>query len=241
MGAVFADLCDERDEIQQKISLKVAAHRRKSRKLSALQRLLKFFSSLFGFARGLVTLTKQQVYLLFSSPLNPFLALMKPDCTSRSIGWVSAGSVSDASLISKHFKITINDLFVACVAKAIRRLAEAHCLSGALRRDIIPETIKIGMPVHLYGGVLLPKQEIGNKIGAVTIEVPTAGLEELGGVKRALEVVKKTNAPVVSYAAAKVVSCLPAFVARMILGIATRGTGEFGRERRKQWRASCAE
>ena len=218
MGAVLTDLSDERDEIKAKVEEEMRRRRRKP-KLSWLQRVVRAFSRLSWFVRGLVKFSLQQLRMMLApGAKNPFASLMTMDATDRTISWVDAGNVADARAVAKHFGCTLHDLFVACVATAVSRQAREHdCMSNVSK-------VKIAVPVHLFGGVLLPKQEIGNRIGAVSAEVPTGGLRTLEETRESLRIMKDTPAPAVSVALAKLVSYAPTFVARFLMEKATKNT-----------------
>ncbi|GMI32309.1 hypothetical protein TeGR_g1560 [Tetraparma gracilis] len=227
LGNVLTEVADERDEIKGQIASALEERKKNKtskKKLSLLQRITKFLLSLRWFARGLATLSAQQLRMLFSSgrATNPFLPLMVPGSTKRSVAWAQAGEVRDALAVARHFnKATVNDLFVACVAGAVRRQVREHQKAGRLGGAGEVDNIKVVIPVHLFGGVLLPKQAIGNKIGAVSAEIPTGGLDSLDATRAALRITKDTPAPLVAFAAAKVVSYLPGAVAKGLMKIAT--------------------
>ena len=84
------------------------------------------------------------------------------------------------------------------------------------------------MPIHLYGGALLPGQDLGNRIGAVTLSVDASGdsaVASLSRAREALAMVKETPAAIVSHLVAKVVSLpvVPTFLARCAMERGTCG------------------
>jgi diacylglycerol O-acyltransferase / wax synthase len=66
------------------------------------------------------------------------------------------------------------------------------------------ESMNIVMPVHLYGGVMLPGQSMGNRIGAMIARVPgenqdLTSVDRLGQVHDTLYALKRTPTPLLSY------------------------------------------
>jgi diacylglycerol O-acyltransferase / wax synthase len=78
-------------------------------------------------------------------------------------------------------KITINDVFCSCISDAIVKLLRYHRavhpnLGG---QKLALPYMNLVIPVHMQGGILLPGQSMGNKIGAMVSRIP--GEEGFGG------------------------------------------------------------
>jgi len=96
----------------------------------------------------------------------------------------------------KSNKITINDVFCSCVSAAIVKQLQYHrAINPQLLHDAhVPPLassngqqqqqqkqlslplINLIIPVHLQGGILLPGQSMGNKIGAMVSRIPGESL-----------------------------------------------------------------
>ncbi|KAH8045946.1 DUF1298-containing protein [Aureococcus anophagefferens] len=94
----------------------------------------------------------------------PARAAPRRAATGRSVAWASKFSdVATLKRVAKALggdKATVNDLFAAIVG-------------GALR-DVLGDAAHVtcAVPVHLYGGALLPGVGVGNHIGAVLARLP---------------------------------------------------------------------
>ena len=106
----------------------------------------------------------------------------------RSLSWETIANVDDVKKVAKFYskanmkqtgqksKVTINDIFCSCVSAAIVKQLEYHRainpkLSSTGQRLSLP-SMNLIIPVHLQGGILLPGQSMGNKIGAMVSRIP---------------------------------------------------------------------
>jgi len=111
----------------------------------------------------------------------------------RSLSWATVASVDEVKEVAQFYtqqqrkstgkrsKITINDIFCSCVSAAIVRQLEYHRavlpqLSSSSSSSTQPKlslpSMNLIIPVHLQGGILLPGQSMGNKIGAMVSRIP---------------------------------------------------------------------
>ena len=251
LGVVMGDLSDERDNIRAIVDKEIAKRKANDKKNKArgwrgfLQRLMRQLSRLWWFARGAAIVLKEQLYLtLFSarSPLEQIIALAASraaaDSSSarvkRSISWVDAMSVEEASAIAKSIGVgkgssTINDLFVACVGKAIQKQIEEHKKrEGPSLKHLKSDRLKVLVPVHLYGGVLLPGQSIGNRIGGFCAELDLSSASSpsrVSSVSSSLSIAKDTPIALFAYGLGQFMGLgfVPRFVARWALHSGTKG------------------
>jgi len=106
----------------------------------------------------------------------------------RSISWETIAPVDEVKRVAQFYskvnqketgktsKVTINDIFCSCVSAAIVKQLEYHRvvnakLSSSCQRLSLP-SMNLIIPVHLQGGILLPGQSLGNKIGAMVSRIP---------------------------------------------------------------------
>jgi hypothetical protein len=106
----------------------------------------------------------------------------------RSLSWQTIAPVEEVKRVAKFHsevnrkqtgqksKVTINDVFCSCASAAIVKQLAYHRavnpkLSSSGRRLSLP-SMNLIIPVHLQGGILLPGQGMGNKIGAMVSRIP---------------------------------------------------------------------
>mmetsp|Transcript_18626 Transcript_18626/g.37336 ORF Transcript_18626/g.37336 Transcript_18626/m.37336 type:complete len:559 (+) Transcript_18626:231-1907(+) len=235
MGAVLARLSDEGEELEEKVREELDRRRRKRKKRTLASAVTGGLGFLYRLFFGLVRLIRHQLSLsLLPFPRSPLL-LLPPGgpARPRTVAWTDVMSVEDATTLTRAMGCTINDLFVAAVARAVSRLEAGSSSAGAAvgggptRSRPEPRPVRVVMPVHLYGGYLLPGQSLGNRIGGVCVSVSTSGTakDALRSAKDALGVAKETPAPAASYCVAKVVSSpfVPKAVAAALLSLGTKG------------------
>jgi hypothetical protein len=184
LGTIFSDLMDESEEFQQLVTTKIKQF--KKRKKSLLRNLFVFayywcWGSVKAFAYQLQLYLSNWKTLLYNS--NPWKLLQKhqlhtddDDSASRTLSWISVTSVDEVKQVAEYFsskrsKITVNDIFCSCVSAAIAKLMIYH---QNRRPDLSLQLpyMNLVMPVHMQGGVLLPGQSMGNKIGAMISRIP---------------------------------------------------------------------
>lgn len=159
------------------------------------------------------------------------------DIPKRSISFGMAAPVDEVKWVAQTLigrKATVNDVFVSCVSAAIARQLAVHRQRlevlddvaaeskddkirkrHATRRELaLMEKMNIVMPVHLYGGVMLPGQSLGNRIGAMVARVP-GELEEgqgcvdrLASIHETLYALKQTPTPLLSYMVVRLTSAI---------------------------------
>lgn len=188
--AALTDLVDEAEECHRRIDEVIGKRKHKMKHRS-------WFSSLLGWVRfglGVVrSLMKHLVLVLTTPKIHPFVETCGYDSyptgpkhkIGRTVSWVTnICMVEEAKVVARTLfpnePITINDVFVSCISKAIGRLVAHH---RSKRRDLhkhptaeieITEpcmSMNVTIPVHLGGGVL-PNRTMGNLIGAVVSRVP---------------------------------------------------------------------
>jgi len=106
----------------------------------------------------------------------------------RSLSWEVIAPVDEVKRVARFYskmnreqtgqksKVTINDVFCSCASAAIIKQLEYHRavnpkLSSSGQRLSLP-SMNLIIPVHLQGGIILPGQGLGNKIGAMVSRIP---------------------------------------------------------------------
>ena len=197
----LGDLLDEAQEIQDKIKLHFRNRKLKMNSYNMLQRLWKKLQKLMWFLFGSIQAIANQGYLVWTTPKNPFLAVLNLTPTeekqllrsgsvggdgdgvhgnSRSISWCDVAHLDQVKKVAKTVggpKTTVNDLFVSCVTAAVaKQLAQnrdkANNTAAAGIQPALHKNINVVIPAHLAGGILPPGRGIGNLIGAFVAKVP---------------------------------------------------------------------
>ena len=238
--AALSDLCDEAEDIRENIEAELNKWKRGHtvnrgvlrRLVSRLIRLLKFIvwvtvgSARSAFYQGWLQLTTRK---------NPFDAV-KNDAekkglamSGRAISWCDVCPLDEAKRITQILgmargtNITVNDLFVSCISAAVvRQLIEHEEFMAPLdahSRKFVTPNINVCVPVHLRGGVILPNESLGNRIGAFVTRVPGEMTHDARGggtsscpsdrlfkVHQSLKRSKQSPAPFLSHYIAKVCS-----------------------------------
>eukprot|EP00984_Skeletonema_dohrnii_P014945 scaffold6400_cov143-Skeletonema_dohrnii-CCMP3373.AAC.3 len=221
LSAAVADLSNESEELRDKILYNIETHKQRILRTSFIRRALSFIvGSLTYYVFGsIVALTLQAWNMIVSS--NPFEEFMKRgSCAERSVSWKYLASVEDAKRVTKSIKkgAKLNDLFVACLTSAIERQYE--CLS---RNNRDTTSVNLIVTTHLRGGIILPGESIGNKIGAFAVTTPFktkagSSIKRLRTISKALQLMKRTPAPQISYLITSFISnYLPKRVAQYAL------------------------
>jgi len=241
--AALSDLCDEAEEIRADIEMKLKKWKRMGggRKKSFLRRiwgrLMRLIKLCMWLLFGTLGAFMYQGYLQLTTRSNPFDAIRRDAekkglvQSGRSVSWCDGTPLDEVKKIAdtigraKGITITVNDLFVSCVTAAVTRQLIEHeefmAPIDAHKRKYVSSNINVVVPVHLRGGVIIPGESVGNKIGAFVTRVPGEMLhdavggaicptERLEKVHNSLLYSKKSPAPIVSYYIAKFCSnCLP--------------------------------
>jgi len=209
LSAAVADLSNEAKELSDKILYTIETHKQRILRTSFIRRALSFIigSVTYYIFGSIIALTLQAWNMAFSS--NPFEEFMKRESyDKRSVSWKYLASVEDAKRVTKSIKkgAKLNDLFVACLTSAIERQYESisrnkKCL-GNKRRG--PKSVNLIVTTHLRGGIILPGESIGNKIGAFAVTTPFrskagSSIKRLRTISKALQLMKRTPAPQISY------------------------------------------
>ena len=234
--AALLDLSDEAEEIRAEIGKALRKWRRKGKKGNffhrIFQRLVRYLKMCIWFTLGTAKAFMYQTYLQITTRRNPFDAVRDHAeelgllTSGRSISWCDAAPLEEAKQIcqaigkSNGVNITVNDLFVSCITAAIVRQLKEHqemmTPMTAHKHNQIARQINVVIPVHLRGGVVLPGESVGNRIGAFVtqcpgemdyshvgeeaFECPTKRLLE---VNKSLSYSKSSPAPLVSHYFAK--------------------------------------
>lgn len=248
MSVALGDASDEADELQGNMLQQIHERSEKMTQRSFLQILIATFQKyILFFAFGSIRALAHQFWRMMTSsnPFDEILARSSIPAGRRSTSWRDAASVDEVKKIAKALDprgATVNDVFVSCVTAAVeRQLMQHHKQLNASRQTqnndssssssnnkgnnvTIPSYINVVVPVHLNGGVLLPGQSLGNKIGGFVSQVPAkmsppkgqaTSTDRLRQVSASLRSGKSTPAPFISWIMAKFCSdYLPETVAQ---------------------------
>ncbi len=226
LSAAVADLSNESKELRDKMLYRLETHKQRILRTSFIRRALSFLvGSITYYVFGsIVALTLQAWNMAVSS--NPFEQFMKKGSgAERSVSWKYLASVEDAKRVTKSIKngAKLNDLFVACLTSAIERQYEcmSKCHSDDKRKG--PTSVNLIVTTHLRGGIIMPGESIGNKIGAFAVTTPFrfktgSSINRLRTISKALQLMKRTPAPQISYLITSFISnFLPKRVAQYAL------------------------
>jgi len=236
--AALSDLCDEAEEIRSDIEAELKKWKRgKQGKKGVLRRLISRFMRLIKFMMwitlGSARSALYQVWLQLTTRTNPFDAV-KQDAEKkglamsgqRAISWCDACPLDEAKRMTQILSkasgsnITVNDLFVSCISAAVTRQLIEHeefmAPVDAHSRKRVARNINVCIPVHLRGGVILPNESLGNRIGAFVTRVPGEMTHDARGggtpscpsdrlmkVHQSLKRSKQSPAPILSHYVAK--------------------------------------
>ena len=183
LAALFSRLTDQADEIDAAVAAEVTKRRRRTgRQAAKWKRLLRKLARAVGFLFRLVgaALATVRVLATAKAPLRGARLRFPDRAGTRSVAWASRfATVSSLKRVAKALggeAATVNDVYAAVVAGALRAV-----LPGA------PSEVACAVPVHLYGGALLPGVAVGNHIGAVVVSLPLPaadGADDAGHVAR---------------------------------------------------------
>lgn len=224
IASVIGEISDEADEVQAMIRRIVHVYKTNEEKKDAQQSMFSRFMKMIQLMLNIFkTLIQHGVLVMTSS--NPFARVLATDAESgrRSISWCEICTIEEAKSIAKIIfpGATLNDLFVSCVSTAIAKQLEEHHKHTSLQRYedimdmVLPSYFNIVVPVHLSGGILLPGESLGNRIGAFVSALPTKYLssdtsqyssQNLEAVSKSLGQLKSSPAACISWAIAKTAS-----------------------------------
>lgn len=238
--AALSDLCDEAQDIRENIEAELNKWKRgKQSKKGVLRRLISRMMRLIKFllwiTLGSARSAFNQVWLQLTTRTNPFDAVKKDAekkglaMSGRAISWCDACPLDEAKRITQILSktrgsnITVNDLFVSCISAAVTRQLIEHeefmAPVDAHSRKCVTPSMNVCIPVHLRGGVILPNESLGNRIGAFVARVPGEMAHDARGggtpscpsdrlfkVHQSLKLSKQSPAPFLSYYLAKLCS-----------------------------------
>ena len=215
MAAAFMDIFDEADLLRNQILTVVQQYRlrRKRRKRTIWQLLWRKWVQLVQFCYGTIQSFIHMIRLLYYQAFidrNPWKLIEQQSkndnetvTTTRIVSWSDVASVEQVKWVADTFsdggtentkkqstlKITVNDVFIACVTAAMSKQLQYHRQRmQELSHKNITSTLKskqdnakvldeqrfmhVAVPVHLKGGVVLPNESVSNCIGALVARVP---------------------------------------------------------------------
>ena len=181
LGAIFQDLMDEGPEFQARI--KEMIYQMKKKKKSWWRRL-QILVGYWGWGSLKAFLYQLRLYIsnIFSpNPWKMLQSIYEQQTNSqghrkRTLSWCQVATVDQVKQVAEYFsspghKVTVNDVFASCVSAAIARLLQYHRETMHAHLPVLHD-MNLVIPVHLQGGILLPGQSLGNKIGAMICRIP---------------------------------------------------------------------
>ena len=209
MAAAFMDIFDEADILRSQIITAVQQYRRRRRgkQRSILKWLWRKWVQLVHLCYGTLQSMWHMIRLFYYQTFidhNPWKIIRQQSkvgqaSTKRIVSWSDVATVEEvkwvADTLSENgnkmckstFKITVNDVFIACVTAAMSKQLQYHrrrmnelTAQNATKKskkenaETLDEQnfIHVAVPVHLKGGVVLPDESVGNCIGALVARVP---------------------------------------------------------------------
>lgn len=225
MGAALLDLTDEADEMREKVKQFLKHRKRKVR--SWWQRMLQKLKQLAWLVGGSFSVWCYQGKLAFLSWLKPSPWPLIESLAGKGQKGYRVVSATQAAplnqvkwltrmLSDRECKITVNDVFTSCVTAALAKQLEYHQKLVAIRQEArgrnpdngltTTEYVNVSIPVHLRGGVVIPGESVGNRLGAMVARLPgqqeISPEERLRFVSEELASVKKTPVAFLSHMAA---------------------------------------
>ncbi len=201
LGALFGDLVDEGAEIQAKIQDQIKLYKKRKKGTPWWKKLFfVLYYWIWGSMKALLYqfyLFAASWYDQFEHD-DPWILLKKiydekrelqagkQAVPPRSLAWETIAPVDEVKRVADFYskmnrkqtgrksKITINDVFCSCASAAIvKQLAYHRAVNPKLSSHKLSlPSMHLIIPVHLQGGILLPGQGMGNKIGAMVSRIP---------------------------------------------------------------------
>ncbi|KDO27610.1 hypothetical protein SPRG_06878 [Saprolegnia parasitica CBS 223.65] len=96
----------------------------------------------------------------------PRTVLKQTGHTRKRLGYTLAFSIADTKAVGKHFKATLNDVLVSCIAGALRKTIEAET-----NAPVAPSlSLRAGIPVNMRG--LRAIEATSNDFSSLVIDLP---------------------------------------------------------------------
>jgi WS/DGAT C-terminal domain/Wax ester synthase-like Acyl-CoA acyltransferase domain len=235
MVAAMMDLFDEAHQLRSGTDAAVARHRQRRSAGSLLQRLWRHILRVLWFLRGSLRgiLYQLRLVILTSMGPNPWWIIQEQSSNSTStnspdrvISFVDAAAPLDqVKRVARHVagpRATVNDVFVSCITSALAKQLQQHRDRLKAQKGIdVPCQAhgNVSIPVHLSGGVILPGESLGNRLGAFVVRLPleatasepatNGGMsspQRLRDVHEQLFYMKQTSTPLLSHGLAKALS-----------------------------------
>mmetsp|Transcript_10472 Transcript_10472/g.14671 ORF Transcript_10472/g.14671 Transcript_10472/m.14671 type:complete len:642 (-) Transcript_10472:250-2175(-) len=187
MSVALGDVADESDELKAVVQSEISRRKSKMKAMSFREKIVWYIHLFLFYSFGSVKALVLQFWrsMIAMNPFDQFIDVTTVPPGSRSTAWRTISTVNEVKQVTKTLskKSTLNDAFVMCVTAAIhRQLQELKSEATPKQTEVgkinahnmfhIPSRINVCIPVHLTGGVLLPGQKLGNKIGAFVTSVP---------------------------------------------------------------------
>lgn len=263
MAAAFMDIFDEAEVLQNQIitALQQYRLRRQKRKKGSIlhwlwRKWVQWVQLCYGTMQSFMHMIRLVYYQMFIDR-NPWKVIQQHDkidneengTAMRIVSWSDVASVEQVKWVAdtlsddsdgtrkkkSSLKITVNDVFIACVTAAMSKQLQFHrqrmqelSIKHTTKKQKKKENTKVldeqkfihvAVPVHLKGGVVLPNESVSNCIGALVARVPCEMLEDkeqadshsrcverLHAVSSELHTIKRTPTAVISFIMAKVLS-----------------------------------
>ena len=237
MTAAFLDVVDEAEELRQEIIdfLRLRRQQAKKKARSLWQRFCLMWKKVVWLATGSIRALYHQLSLYIrllwaDDPWNQIRLLAENSyppvdntVVDRNLSWSRVAPLEQVKWIAERLggdgrKLTVNDIFCACITGALARQLDEHRKRIAVLTedqgnvDVLPTQshMNIALPVHLKGGIVLPGESVGNNLGGFVVRLPgemsASPQERLLLVHDELASVKGTPAALLSHILAKTLS-----------------------------------
>lgn len=210
MSTVIADAADEANELKEMALKALEKLRNETEKGGLLLRVGTLIAGIIlYYIVGTIKALSSQLWNMATSS-NPFDELIdnEKQCKTRSIAWKKLADIDDAKALVKRIetKATLNDLFVTLLSAALEKQYEEF------KPNSYPSSVNIVIPVHLSGGLSLPGESIGNKIGAFVAPIPFSQFStsktriRLTKISQIMHNAKRVPAPQISWVITALIS-----------------------------------
>ncbi len=198
LGKLLMSVCDEED-----VGLPRPSGRSQSEQRSVIQKVA------HGLEAGLDVARAAEE--LLGMPRDPDSILTGPLSGRKLVAWSEPVSLADVRAIREAFGGTVNDVFVAALSGALRRVLEVH--------DHLPD-IHALVPVYLRPLDAPVPEELGNHFAPVIIRLPTSSPDpvvRLRHVRTRIDALKDGQMLLVAAAAVNAMGMVPRPVEHLIV------------------------
>ncbi|TMW68178.1 hypothetical protein Poli38472_007850 [Pythium oligandrum] len=210
----LSDNKDQVDQMLQKMREAKKAEKKPKKPLGTKAKEFAGFCVLFLWSAAVIT---RKLALLFLRP-EPKTLFKRPGGTRKRLSYQMLYSVNATKAVGKHYKATVNDVMLNCVAGAMRKaLLEAN-------EPIAPNlVVRAAIPVDMRGTTEEIKAT-ANKFSSLVIDFPI-GVADTGKrlrlIQKSMNEAKNSLEKVFTYTSSHIVAQLPAWLIKHAIQFTT--------------------